>query len=172
MIRQSIVFATLLLGALAACSLASCNPFAPKLSETPSTTQFGDPHTVDGYFQAFKYAYEFKDTSLYGTLLAPDFIFSYRDYNRGVDVQWGRDDDMRSTAGLFAYAQTLSLLWGDVIDSSGTDTALNITRVFSLDVTFNPDDIEHVDGRAVFHLERATSSDPWKAGSWQDESNL
>ncbi len=153
-------------------ALAACNPFAPKLSETPSTTQFGDPHTVDGYFQAFKYAYEFKDTTLYGTLLAPDFIYSFRDYNRGVDVQWGRDDDMRATAGLFAYAQTLSLLWGDVIDSSGTDTALNITRVFSLDVTFNPDDIEHVDGRAIFRLERATPSDPWKAGSWQDESNL
>ena len=172
MTRLCIVGAIVLLAALAACNLASCNPFAPKLSETPSTTQFGDPHTVDGYFQAFKYAYEFKDTSIYGTLLAPDFIFSYRDYDRGVDVQWGRDDDMRSTAGLFAYAQTLSLLWGDVIDSSGTDTALDITRVFSLDVTFNPDDIEHVDRRAVFHLERATPSDPWKAGSWQDESNL
>lgn len=149
----------------------ACNPFAPQLSDSSSTIQFGDPHTVPGYFQAFRYAYEFKDTSIYGTLLAPDFIFSFRDYNIGVDIQWGRDDDMRATAGLFQYAQTISLLWGDVIDSTGTSTAFDVTREFSLDVTFNPDDIEHVDGRAIFHLERASASDPWKAGSWQDESN-
>ncbi len=166
--KAAIAMGIILLAAI----VAACNPFAPKLTETPATTQFGDPHTVPGYFQAFKYAYEFRDTTLYGTLLAPDFIFSYRDYNRGVDIQWGRDDDMRATAGLFQYAQDISLLWGDAIDSTGTATSFDITLVFSLDVTFNPDDIEHVDGRAVFHLERASPSDPWKAGSWQDESNL
>jgi len=162
----------LLFGVLAVAFIAGCNPFAPKLDETTSSAQFGDPHTIDGYFQAFKYAYEFKDTTLYGTLIAPDFIFSFRDYNLGVDIQWGRDDEMRATAGLFENADALTLLWGDILDSSGTATSYNITRIFSLDVTLNAGDIEHVDGRAVFHLERPTPADPWKAASWQDESNL
>ncbi len=164
--------ARMLFGVLALAVVAGCNPFAPKLDENASNAQFGDPHSVDGYFQAFKYAYEFKDTTLYGTLIAPDFIFSYRNYDRGVDVQWGRDDDMRATAGLFENAQSLTLLWGDVLDSSGTQTTFNITRIFSLDVTLNAGDVEHVDGRAVFQLERPTPADPWKAKSWIDESNL
>jgi len=162
-------------GALLAVMLVAavaCNPFAPKLNETAPSAQFGDAHTVDGYFQAFKYAYEFKDTTLYGSLLAPDFVFSYRNYDRGIDVQWGRDEEMRTTAALFENAQALTILWGNVLDSSGTATQFDITRTFSLDVTFNPSDIEHVDGRAVFHLARSAPEDPWKATHWRDESNL
>ncbi len=155
---------------MAAC--AACNPFAPKLSDSLPSSQFGDPHTVDGYFQAFKYAYEFRDTTVYGALLAPSFIFSFRDYDQGVDIQWGRDDEMRVTASLFAATQQLSLLWGDVLDAEGSTNDSTVTRVFSLDVTFNADDIEHVDGRAVFHLQRSAASAPWQAVSWQDESNL
>ncbi|HWF43924.1 MAG TPA: hypothetical protein VG537_04715, partial [Candidatus Kapabacteria bacterium] len=97
---------------LSACMAGGCNPFAPKLDETSSTVQFGDPHTVDGFFQAFKYAYEFKDTTLYGSLIAPSFIFSFRDYDLGVDVQWGRDEEMSHTASLFLNTQMLTLLWG------------------------------------------------------------
>jgi len=151
-----------------------CNPFAPKLDESTPSAQFGDPHRIDsnGYFQAFKYAYEFKDTTLYGTLLAPNFTFSYRNYDRGVDITWGRDDEMRSTSGLFNAAESLTLLWGNVLAESGNKTSYDITLSFSLDVTFNPGDIEHVDGRAVFHLERPTAGDPWKAVSWLDQSNL
>ncbi len=154
------------------CAFFGCNPFAPKLDENAASAQFGDPHTIDGYFQSFKYAYAFKDTTLYGTLLSPNFTFSYRNYDRGVDIEWGRDDDMRHTSGLFDAAQDLSLLWGSALDSSGTATSFNITRTFSLDVTFNSADIEHIDGRAVFHLERASPSDPWRAVRWQDESSL
>jgi hypothetical protein len=161
----------ILIAAMLFALTASCNPFAPKLDDSASSVQFGDPHTIDGYFQSFAYAYEFKDTTLYGTLIAPDFIFSFIDYNLGVTVQWGRDDDMLTTANLFNGVQVLDLLWGDIIDSSGTQTSFDVTRTFSLDVTFNAGDIEHADGQAVFHLERASPSDPWKAGNWQDESN-
>ncbi len=153
-------------------ALASgCNPFSPAVGGS-STTQFGDPHTMSGYFQAFQYAYEFKDTSVYSTLLASNFIFSFHDYNQGVDVQWGHDDEMQTTATLFQNIQTLSLLWGDVIDAEGNATDTTVTRAFSLDVTFNESDIEHVGGNAVFHLQRATSSDVWRAVSWQDESTF
>lgn len=163
---------TLTLLVLLTAVTASCNPFAPKLDETGGQAHFGDPHTVEGYFQAFRYAYQFKDTTLYGTLLAPNFTFSYRNYDRGVDVEWGRDEEVRTTGSLFQSAQSLDLLWGNVLDSSGSATVFDITRSFSLDITFNPGDITHVDGRAIFHLERRTQSDPWKAVSWRDESNL
>jgi hypothetical protein len=154
--------------------IAACNPFAPAVSESASTVQFGDPHTVDGYFQAFQYAYEFKDTSVYGSLLAPSFIFSFHDYNQGVDIQWGRDDEMQTTATLFQNVQTISLLWGDVLDAEGTATGTDstVTRAFSLDITFNEEDIEHADGSAVFHLQRASPTAVWQAVSWQDESTF
>jgi hypothetical protein len=162
---HSVFFVLLLL-------VVSCNPFSPALDETSTPVQFGDPHTISGFFQAFKYAYEFKDTTTYGTLLAPDFTFSYRNYDRGVDVTWGRDDEMRTTATLFNNAEAISLQWGNVLDSGGTQTSFDVTISFSLDITFNASDIEHVDGRAVFHLERASPSDIWRAKHWQDESSL
>jgi hypothetical protein len=157
--------------AAALAGLVACNPFAPAVSDAGSTTQFGDPHTFNGYFQAFQYAYQFSDTTLYGSLLANNFIFSFHDYNQGIDVQWGRDDEMSVTALLF-QSTTLTLLWGDIIDAEGSPTDSTVTRAFTLNVTFNEGDIEEVNGNAVFHLQRPTTSDPWLAISWQDESTF
>ncbi len=150
-------------------TLVGCNPFAPAIGDTSSNTQFGDPHTVDGYFQAFQYAYTFSDTTVYGSLLADNFIFSFYDYDQDLSVQWGRDDEMSVTALLFQNT-SLTLLWGNILDGEGTSTDTTVTRAFTLNVTFNEGDIEEVDGSAVFHLQRPTSSDPWLAVSWQDES--
>jgi hypothetical protein len=150
--------------------VAACNPFAPAVNDTGSTAQFGDPHTVNGYFQSFQYAYQFRDTTLYGSLLAPSFIFSFHDYNQGVDVQWGRDDEMSVTAQLFQNT-TLTLLWGDILDAEGSAVDSTVTRQFSLEVTFNEADIEQADGSAVFHLQKDSISHLWQAVSWQDESN-
>lgn len=152
--------------------IIGCNPFAPSLDDSTSTVQFGDPHTIEGYFEAFRYAYQFKDTTLYGRLLAPNFTFSYRNYDRGLDIEWGRDEEVRTTGALFHDAQTLDLLWGSILDSATAGDQADITRAFSLDVTLNPGDVLHVDGRAIFHLERIASDQPWQAVRWRDESNL
>lgn len=151
---------------------AACNPFAPALDESLPQNSFGDPHTIDGYFQAFRSAYQFRDTTLYGQLLDQQFIFSYHNYDRGLDLQWGRDEEMLTTGALFNSTQALDLLWGNIIDSLGTDTVYDVTRAFSLDVTLTSSDVLHTDGRAVFHLVRAQASDPWKAVQWRDESNF
>ena len=111
--------------------LTSCNPFSPEIDNTLSQNSFGDPHTVNGFFDAFRSAYQFRDTTFYGKLLAPNFIFSYRNYDRGLDLEWGRDEEMQTTGSLFGSAQSLDLLWGNVLDSSGTETAYDITRSFS-----------------------------------------
>ena len=79
------------------------NPFAPGLetSNASSSPILGDQHTVDGVFKNFQYAYTFKDTLIYGQLLDPTFSFVYRDYDLGVDVSWGRDDECERHTACF-----------------------------------------------------------------------
>ena len=155
--------------------LLSCNPFAPRLdTDLTSSSILGDQTTIDGVFQNIKYAYTFRDTSIYGALVNSDFTFIYRDYDRGVDVTWGRDEEMRTTNGLFENVERLDLVWNNIAslttDSSGTQA--NVTRNFNLTVTFNASDIVRVDGYANFTLERPQSQSPWKIQRWQDESNF
>ncbi len=167
-VRLIWVFAFLALGV----AVQSCNPFSPKIDDGPSVSSFGDPTTIEGYFTAFRYSYQFKDTTFYASLLAPDFTFSYRDYDRGLDLGWGRDEEVRTTSGLFQSSESLNLLWGNVLDSSSTATTFDITRTYSLDVTYNDADVQHVDGRAIFHLIRDAPGTPWRAERWRDESTL
>jgi hypothetical protein len=156
---------------------AGCtNPFAPGLDDSPSggASILGDQHQIDGVFQNFKQAYAFRDTTIYGQVLAQNFIFIYRDYDKGVDVFWGRDEDIRTTNGLFQNVQRLDLVWNTIISSSVEPDSLKATivRNFNLTVTFSPSDIVRVDGYANWTLERAAASDVWKITRWRDESNF
>lgn len=152
------------------------NPFAPSLDESThdGSSVLGDQTTVEGVFQNFKQAYLFKDTTIYGQILSPSFIFVYRDYDKGVDVFWGRDDDMRSTYGLFESAQRLDLVWNNTLPivSDSIDVKVNVTRNFNLTVTFNPTDIVRIDGYANLTVERPSAKDVWRITRWRDESNF
>jgi len=153
-------------------NLSCLNPFAPRLDTTPATESCSDLTQVENVFCTFRNAYTFKDTTLYGSIIAPDFTFSFRDYDHGVDVTWGRDDEMRSTYGLFQSVQSLTLIWNNEISSDSGDTQWTIVRGFDLTVTFNASDVEHVDGYADLTFERPTKNDDWKIGYWRDESNF
>ena len=120
-------------------------------------------------FQNFQYSYTFKDTTIYGHLLENDYIFVYRDYERSVDVSWGRDEDMKVTYGLFKNSQTLDLVWNNIV--SMTEDSSNIVRSFNLTVTFNPTDIIFVDGRVNLDLIK-NSAGVWEISRWIDESNF
>lgn len=152
------------------------NPFAPRLDKSPSigSSILGDQKQVDGVFQNFKQAYAFRDTTMYGELLASNFLFIYRDYDKAVDVFWGRDEDIRTTNGLFQNVQRLDLVWNSIITSSMDPDSLKSTilRNFNLTVTFNPNDIVRVDGYANWTLERSNSEENWKITRWRDESNF
>jgi len=149
----------------------SCiNPFAPKLDTELSTNLCTGRTTIDDVFCTFRNAYAFKDTTLYGSLIAPDFMFSYRDYDHGIDVSWGREDEMRSTYGLFLSAQSLSLIWNNIISSDTGGGRRTVIRGFNLTVTFNPGDIERVDGYANFTFMQDEKS-LWRLVHWRDESN-
>lgn len=147
------------------------NPFAPKLDEDISGSEglITDRKTVGGLFQNFQYAYTFQDTTIYGELLTKDFIFTYRDYDLGADISWGRDEEMRVTYGLFQNAQRLDLIWNEIITISGDST--NIIRSFDLTITFNPTDIIDVNGRINLTL-RKDEENKWQITNWLDESNF
>ncbi|MCI0706266.1 MAG: hypothetical protein L0Y80_02110 [Ignavibacteriae bacterium] len=155
---------------------AACNPFAPGLdsSEDDDLALVGDPTTIDGVFQNIRYSYTFRDTTIYGQLLDDDYTFIYRDYDRGVDVSWGRDEEIRTTHGLFQNVQRLDLVWNNIVSVStdSLNTLSTITRNFNLTVTFNPSDIERIDGYANLSVARANATDPWRIVRWRDESNF
>ncbi len=155
--------------------LSGCeNPFAPKLAtqQIAPNSIITDQMTVDGVFQNFLYAYTFKDTTVYSKLIAPDFTFIYRDYDNGLDVAWGRDDEMRSTGLMFQLVDRLSLTWNNIYSLNEDSLHATVTRGFTLTVAFNPADIEEVDGKAYFEMERVSSTSPWQISLWRDESNF
>lgn len=155
--------------------LAGCeNPFAPKLAtdKTGTSNFISNQATIEGVFQNFVYAYTFKDTTVYSKLIAPNFTFTYRDYDKGVDVAWGRDDEMRSTSTMFKYVNRLILNWNNIVSLTEDSLHASVTRGFTLTVAFNPADIEEVNGDAYFQLQRASSSSPWRITLWKDESNF
>jgi len=154
----------------------SCNPFAPGLDETPDESSFfqADPTTVDGVFQNIKLAYMYKDTVIYGEIISANFVFVYRDYERGVDVSWGRDEEMRATNNLFRVVQRLDLNWNVVVNSyiNEDSTDAFYRRGYKLTVTFNPGDIITADGYAAIKIARQRRNDSWMIVQWRDESDF
>jgi hypothetical protein len=161
----------LLLTGLLGFVLAACvNPFAPGI-DTSLAQSTCDPKTVDGVFRCFQAAYTFRDTTVYGQLLDPEFVFVYRDYDLGVDVTWGREEEMRSTYGLFQNAQKLDLIWNNIVSSANDSNQVTVVRGFNLTIVFNPSDVERVDGYAALTFQRERVTDPWRIVRWRDESN-
>lgn len=150
---------------------SACNPFAPALDDAQTASGgLSDQRSIEGVFQNFRYAYTYKDTLIYGQLLAPDFAFVYTNQDKGTDVTWGRDEDMRSTYGLFQTAQKLDLVWNGIVTAIGDSLLTDVSRGFNLTVTFNPSDIIRVDGRVSLRLQRPTAEDPWRIQRWKDDS--
>ena len=156
--------------------LLACNPFAPGLDTTVGGPEslLGDQTTVEGVFQNVRYAYTFRDSTIYGQLIGGDFLFSFRDYERGVDVTWGRDEEMRVTHRLFQSVQRLDLVWNNILVQSvdSAATLATVSRNFTLTVTFNPNDIIRADGYATLTLARPTVSDAWMVQRWRDDSQF
>jgi hypothetical protein len=150
------------------------NPFSPALDESDSDIggALSDLKTVDGVFLNFQYAYTFKDTIIYGELIDQNFLFTYRDYELGYDISWGRDEEMRTTYGLFKNSQKLDLIWNNIVISSSDSINANIVRSFNLTITFNPTDIIRLDGRVNLSLRRDAATGKWSIFRWIDESNF
>lgn len=149
------------------------NPFSPALdnsSNNPSST-LSDQSTIAGVFQNFQYAYAFRDTTIYGQLITPDFVFTYHDYDNGYDVSWGRDEEMKTSYGLFQNSQTLNLIWNNIDLNSQDSSTANIIREFNLTITFSPTDVVTLSGRVNMSL-RKNAQNKWQITNWVDESNF
>ena len=156
--------------------LVSCNPFAPELDDSSgeSSSLLSDQKDPEGVFQNLKYAYTFRDTSIYGRLFDGNFTFLYPDYDQGgAEITWGRDVEMRTADGLFKTVQRLDLIWNNIVDQSinKDSTSAYISRGFNLTVTFRADDIIRVDGYASLRLIREGPDYPWMIVRWHDDSN-
>jgi hypothetical protein len=161
--------------AAVALAVASCtNPFAPRLEpelETPSSV-LGDPRTVEGVFQNIRYAYNYRDTLIYGNLLHRDFEFRYYNTDRGTDVTFNRDEEMRITANLFKSADQIDLQWNDILSEDGDSLNYNVTRSYHLKLVLQASEVFRVDGRATLRLVRNSPNDAWLIRVWRDDSNF
>ncbi len=165
--QKYLLFAVFLMFAV----IASCdNIFAPSLDDSGSSNIISDQKTVDGVFTNFKYAYTFKDTSVYSGLLTDDFIFTYRDYESGFDVSWDKPTEMRTTSRLFQNSQKTDIIWNNITTYIGDSLDVNIKRGFNLTITFNPSNVVRLFGFADMNLTRPNSDSPWKIRKWRDES--
>ncbi|MBI5403228.1 MAG: hypothetical protein HY959_07485 [Ignavibacteriae bacterium] len=150
---------------------SSCeNIFAPKLDNSTSAPIISDQTTVDGVFKNFKYAYTFKDTSVYSNLFTDDFIFTYRDYALGYDVSWDKPTELRTTNGLFQNSQKLEIIWNNIILQVGDSLHQTLKRSFNLTITFNPSNIIRLNGFADMSLIKNTTDNRWRIYKWKDES--
>lgn len=154
--------------------LSCTNPFAPKLANLDADKQIlGDQTTIEGLFINFSYSYKMQDTVVYGNLLSDDFTFVFRNYDNEpiADEAWGRDEDMISTDGLFQATQRLDLIWNEINTIFGDSLNKAITRSFTLDVIFTPEDRYQLQGKANLTLKRSDINQDWKIVRWRDESN-
>lgn len=148
------------------------NPFAPNIDNSPENNNSGisDQSDIEGIFKNLSYAYTFKDTLIYGKLLHSDFTFSYRDYDLGYDISWGRQEEMRITQNLFQNSEQLTLVWNKTLSDSVKGSSAQIIRGFNLTVIFNPSDVLRIDGRVNLLLD--SSNGKWTIVKWNDESNF
>ncbi|MDP2365622.1 MAG: hypothetical protein Q8M94_17885 [Ignavibacteria bacterium] len=105
-------------------------------------------------------------------MLTNDFTFTYRDYDQGFDVSWGRDEEMRTTYGLFQNAQHFELIWNNIVLITEDSLSASIVRSFNLTITFNPTDVVRVDGRVNLSMKKDIATQIWRINRWIDESNF
>ncbi|WNJ18710.1 hypothetical protein [Pontibacter sp. G13] len=157
-----------------AIGLTTCNPFAPALDQEglSRVDLLGDPSSVDGFFQLFKNAYELRDTTLYGSLFTPDFLFAYYDPDLGQEFQWDRDTEMGISQNLFSQVIQITLDWNYYVQIDTTDTTGLVVRSFNLTITEDEDNAYIGSGRARMELKRSRIGEAWKASYWFDDSDF
>lgn len=157
-------------------TVAGCwNPFAPGVEEGDPFEDFlGNPTTIDGFFTRFQNAYQLRDTTLYGPLIAPNFTFTYRDYDNNVDISWGRTEEMSSTYRLFINSVDIRIQWNNIISQelNADKTRGQVIRRFDLSVALEGSDLIRTDGAVNFILARPDSAEAWQLETWRDESDL
>ena len=150
------------------------NPFAPKLvKDNPLTSSFlTDRNSPKDVLTNFRYAYIFKDSLIYSEIIDSSFIFISKNYatTPPTPINWGRDDDLRTTAKMFRHFRDINLTWGDTIISKLDTTSAQLKLIFTL--TFDSGtDIPTLKGEANFDFEKKKTG-KWKIIRWEDLSSF
>lgn len=149
------------------------NIFAPqRVQENDNIVALGDKRTLDGVFQWFKNAYEFRDSTLYGKLLAPSFQFSYYDFNNNTLISWDRGEEMRVQHRLFQSVKNISLTWNNYLQTDTTATSAEIIRSFNLLIEVDANTTFRGTGRVIFTLTRQQRGEDWLLTKWFDDSDF
>ena len=154
--------------------LLGCNPFAPHFDEEGLNDQnlLGDRTTVDGFFDYFKNVYEIRDTSLYGRIIAPDFTFTYFDFDQAAEVSWDRGQELAISYNLFRNVQRITLDWNFYVENIETDTEAIVNRNFNLTIVEDENTAYSGTGRARLTLRRLAPGEPWIMVNWFDDSDF
>ena len=113
--------------------LSSCNPFSPEYEKFEHSISLGDNSSIDGLMKNFVYAYTYKDSFLYETLLDSSFTFKY--YNSEIPETWNRDEDLRITNKMFRNMNTINLFFNSQFPDSNCSEyrdSITITTSFQL----------------------------------------
>ena len=165
---------TLLFALIAVFVTFSCNPFAPGMGDDfAEGSLLSDGTTVEGLFQNWALSYNYRDTTIYSSLLHEDFLFEYTDYELSQIIPKTKAEDIRATSNMFQSSiEDIRLLWNETINGNQSDSLLiNINRNFSLQITYSFDDIETINGRAQVTLARDSAHQNWQILRWVDEAN-
>jgi len=114
----------------------SCNPFSPDYDNWEGDIITGDNNSIDGLMKNFVYAYTYKDSFLYETLLDSSFIFKY--YNSQIPETWNKDEDLRITNKMFRNMNRLNLVFNSQFPDSNCSNysdSITITTSFHLSLT-------------------------------------
>ena len=152
-----------------------CNPFAPDLIDSGTQSGFiTGQKTPDEVLTNFKYAYNLQDSLTYSDVLDSSFIFISKNYSTTppTDINWGRDVDIKATAGLFRHFNVLELNWGTKL----AEGYLSDSTLYEIKITFQltldgGSEIPTVKGEALFNFKQNTS-EVWKITRWEDLSSF
>jgi len=152
--------------------LANCmNPFAPAavdegVSYSRLLTNQESPEDV---LTNFRYAYTYKDSLVYSELFDSTFIFRSWDYNvtPPVPIEWGRDTELRTTARMFRFFNTIDLIWNATIylyyDSTQTEAEMKKTFTLTFD---GGKSIPTLNGEVIFKFLKRGKK--WYITLWED----
>ena len=161
-------------------ALAGCI-FAPGLTdEDPSSSDIiTSQATPLDVLTNFRYAYKFADSLIYSDVLDSSFMFISKNYSTTppTDIIWGRDMDIRTTAGMFRFFNVLELTWGTPDparsfneDGQIPDTLAQIVLTFQLTLVDREDE-RTLKGEALF-LFALRENNIWRITRWEDRSSF
>ena len=169
--HRSIYILITLAAGIATVILTGClNPFAPGLGDISADLDvfLTAQKTPEDVLLNFQYAYTLKDSLVYRDLLTDDFIFVWRDHENDAFASWGKEDDIRTTAGLFNAFTVINLVWNSTnyVSYPTDSTTAEISKgfVLTLDSEFR------ISGEALFAFRKDKQTSIWKITRWVDKS--